>query len=192
MCNSCWVTIPIVTLPGFCLCCWNLHWIISWVSSCSSAVPSRPQGCVPCWGKSGAECSPAALPHQLPTLGLALSQPKSVLIHVHSKGQQLWQCVIRAQRWHVYRKSWPHQGNWNIIPGFIISTAMANVQMWNYMYGIINRLNYEKELNACWKQQREVKVSDMIVTRGPSTFCTYSVSFFHWVSSSATFQLQSK
>lgn len=96
----------------------------------------------------------------------------NLLIHVHSKGQQLWQCMNRAQRWQVYRKSWPHQGNWNIIPGLIISTAMANVQMWNYMYGIINRFNYKKELNACWKQQREVKVSDVIVTRGPSTFCT--------------------
>lgn len=93
-------------------------------------------------------------------------------IHAHNKDQQLWQCRIRAQRWHIYRKSWPHRENWKIIPGFIVSTAMANVQMWNYMYRIINRFNYKKELNACWKQQREVKVSDVIVTRGPSTFCT--------------------
>lgn len=145
---------------------------MSWASSCSSAVPAKPQGCVPYWGKSGAECSPAALPHHLLTLGLELSQPKSVLIDTHSKGQQLWQCRIRAQRWHVYRKSWPHWGNWKIILGFIVSTAMASVQMWNYMYGIINRFNYKKELNARWKQQREVKVSDVIFTRGSSTFCT--------------------
>lgn len=108
LCNRCCVTAPIVTLPSFCLCCWNLNWIMSWASSCYSAVPARPQSCVPCWGKSGAGCSSAAVPHQLCALGLALSQPKSVLIHVHSKGQQLWQCLIRAQRGHVYRKSWLH------------------------------------------------------------------------------------
>lgn len=168
MCNRCCATVPLSPCLAFAFADGTWNWIMSWASSCSSAVLARPQGCVPCWEKvmQSVQCSTVT---STPYIG---TDTVTAQICPYSRSQQLRQCMIRAQRWCVYRKSWPHWVNWKIIPGFISSIAMANAQMWNYMIRIINRFNYKKELNACGKQQREVKVSDVIVTRGPRTFCT--------------------
>lgn len=136
--KRCCVMVPIAILPSVCLCYWNLNWIMSLSSSCSSAVPARPQTVSLIVEKLTAECLSAVLPHHLPTLGPALSQPEFILIHAHGKGQWPQQCRTRAQRWHVWRKSWLLWGNRKIISGFSGSTAMANIKLWSDVYGIMN------------------------------------------------------
>lgn len=85
--KRCCLMVPIAILPSVCLCYWNLNWIMSQASSCSSAVPARPQTVSPIVEKLTVECLSTVLPHHLPTLGPALSQLEFILIHAHGKGQ---------------------------------------------------------------------------------------------------------